>query len=53
MLSGSLAGTAIVLRHKDRRIPAVVCVLLVVGIAVGGGLLLGSQRTGVVSADGF
>ena len=53
MLSGSLAGTAIVLRHKDRRMPAVVCVLLAVGIAVSGGLLLGGQSAGVVSADNF
>ena len=53
MLSGSLAGTAIVLRHKDRRIPAVICVLLAVGIAVSGGLLIGGQSAGVVSADVF
>ena len=48
-----MAGTAIVLRHKDRRIPAVVCVLLAVGIAIGGGVLIGGQSAGVVSAVGF
>ena len=51
MLSGSLVGVAVVLRHKERRLPAVVCVLLAVGIAVGGGLLLGGVGSPVEASE--
>ena len=47
MLSGSLVGVAVVLRHKERQIPAVGCVLLAIGVMVGGGFMLGGSPTTV------